>query len=255
MMREHLTKLGAAALAACVAVWLAGCSCSKDAEDSWYDTNPDYAEDYVEDVFDADAEALAEALAEVLGEWYAETGGMVASLTLDRGGTYTLTFGAEDPMTGTWTYDAGQLHLDSETSVPLLLLDGNLVWTQRGLVFVREFIEAWAPGEVRTDAALEEFQGYWTAQMALDGGVYKTAKAAGDNTDIYVEDVRVALGGALFGDIIRDAEFAGGALTYGEDDWTVALALADDGWMRMTYAKGGEERVVFLVPSALDFGE
>ncbi|MBR6499130.1 MAG: hypothetical protein IKT23_05520 [Clostridia bacterium] len=202
----------------------------------------------------------------VLGEWYASFQGLTVKLTLDEG-AYTLEFpGTGKDSAGTWEIKDGMLYLEGNEA-PLLPLDSALIWSAVNLVFSREQPVTYTPAEVYADAQAELFNGFWRAQFTQVGGARDTSKrpavrgiqaggsvilssAIGDDTALYLENGKAALAGTLFGRQIAEFSLTDGALTAKVDGAKVTLQLQQDGFMRLTYERGGETRVIYLMPKA-----
>ena len=134
---------------------------------------------------------------DVTGEWYAEVYGMVMKMTVNADNTYVLE-AAGDSAPGTWELDGTNLIVDkgTETESVFAYDAAAQVLDMAGeMTFTRNAIEAWAPAAVRTEAALADFEGIWTAQRvdcfgALlpvdDAGVYMDAGIAGANVSLTV---------------------------------------------------------------------
>ena len=202
----------------------------------------------------------------VLGEWYASFQGLTVKLTLDDG-AYTLEFpGTGKGSNGAWEIKDGMLYLEGNEA-PLLPLDSALIWSAVNLVFSREQPVTYTPAEVYADAQAELFNGFWRAQFTQVGGARDTSKrpavrgiqaggsvilssAIGDDTALYLENGKAALAGTLFGRQIAEFSLTDGALTAKVDGAKVTLQLQQDGFMRLTYERGGETRVIYLMPKA-----
>ena len=202
----------------------------------------------------------------VLGEWYASFQGLIVKLTLDEA-AYTLEFpGTGKGSAGAWEIKDGMLYLEGNEA-PLLPLDSALIWSAVNLVFSREQPVTYTPAEVYADAQAETFNGFWRAHFTQVGGARNTSKrpavrsvqaggsvilssAVGDDTALYLENGKAALAGQLFGRQIAEFSFADGALTAKVDSAKVTLQLQQDGFMRLTYEKGSEAKVIYLMPQA-----
>ncbi|MBR2778661.1 MAG: hypothetical protein IKD85_00570, partial [Firmicutes bacterium] len=149
------------------------------------------------------------------GDWYGELQDVVISLKLNADGSYTLTAPhlAENTIEGSWTYEGGEILLDGGTD-EISVIEDSLFWGELSVTLSREVPETYVPGDVAADTEPADFNGYWVSLYAdLDGYIVPSFRA-GDETDIYVEAPMAALGGPMFGDIVREFSFAEGALVY-----------------------------------------
>ena len=202
----------------------------------------------------------------VLGEWYASFQGLIVKLTLDEG-AYTLEFpGTGKGSNGAWEIKDGMLYLEG-TDAPLLPLDTALIWSAVSLTFLREQPVTYTPAEVYAGAQAELFNGFWRAHFTQVGGARDTSKrpavrsvqaggsvilssAIGDDTALYIENGKAALAGQLFGRQIAEFSLKDGAPTAKVDSAKVTLQLQQVGILRLTYEKGGEAKVIYLMPQA-----
>ncbi len=200
----------------------------------------------------------------IKGEWYASFQGLIVKLTLDED-AYTLEFpGTGKGGSGAWEIKDGMLYLEGNEA-PLLPLDSALIWSAVSLTFLREQPVTYTPAEVYADAQTETFNGWWRAQFTQVGGARDTSKrpavrsiqaggsvilssAVGDDTALYIENGRVALAGQLFGRQIAEFSLKDGALTAKVEGAKVTLQLQQDGILRLTYEKGSEAKVIYLMP-------
>ena len=202
----------------------------------------------------------------VLGEWYASFQGLAVKLTLEED-AYTLEFpGTGKGSAGAWEIKDGMLYLEGNDA-PLLPLDTALIWNAVSLTFLREQPVTYVPAEVYAEAQAELFNGFWRAHFTQVGGARDTSKrpavrgiqaggsvilssAVGDDTALYLENGKAALAGQLFGRQIAEFSFKDVALTAKVDSAKVTLQLQQDGFLRLTYERGGETRVIYLMPKA-----
>ena len=181
------------------------------------------------------------------GDWYAGYGGLVLNLRLSEDGSYTLRIPGQDDKTGTWALSEGYLVLDGNEDDAIMPMNGRLCWQSTNLVLSREAPDTYVPAGINTQAQLGDMDGYWMSHFVAVGDGTMLSSELGENTDIYIKGSRVALGGPLFGDIIVDADFNGGVLTYEAEGISVTLGLQDDGLLRMTMT-GSEPVTVYLMP-------
>ena len=202
----------------------------------------------------------------VLGEWYASFQGLAVKLTLDED-AYKLEFpGTGKGSSGAWEIKDGMLYLEGNDA-PLLPLDTALIWSAVSLTFLREQPVTYVPAEVYAGAQAELFNGFWRAQFTQVGGARDTSKrpavrsvqaggsvilssAIGDDIALYIENGKVALAGELFGRQVDEFSLRDGALTARVDGAKVTLQLQQDGILRLTYEKGSEAKVIYLMPKA-----
>ena len=202
------------------------------------------------------------------GEWYADFQGLAIKLTLSGDGAYALEVPGSAAQTGAWEINEedGMLYLGGN-EVPLLPLTDAIVWNAANLVFRRDAILTYTPAEVYTEAQAETFNGWWRAHFTQVGGARDTSKrpavrsvqAGGsvilssfidDDTALYIENGKAALAGRLFGRQLAEFSLKNGVLTAEVDGAKVTLALQTDGFLRLTYEKGSETTVIYLMPKA-----
>ena len=200
----------------------------------------------------------------ILGDWYADFLGLTMKLTLDEG-AYKLEFpGTGKGSSGAWEIKDGMLYLEGNDA-PLLPLDTALIWSAVSLTFLREQPVTYVPAEVYAGAQAELFNGFWRAHFTQVGGARDTSKrpavrsvqaggsvilssAIGDDTALYIENGKAALAGQLFGRQIAEFSLKDGAPTAKVDSAKVTLQLQQDGILRLTYEKGSEAKVIYLMP-------
>ena len=211
--------------------------------------------------------ALAEAAQpfDPMGDWYADLGGFTVRLTLDGDGAYTLgsVVVPGEEQRGTWEYRDGVIVLDGDETAPLsFATDGPaagecLVLTEGEAVFRRQAPAGYEPSDADEAAPLEVFSGYWKSAYVSLGGAPVPAEAFGDNTDVFIEGTRVALGGDLFGDVFVDFNFANGAMTAAMDDLTLTFVLQRDDLLRLTVDQADGALTLYLTsaPYSLDSGD
>ncbi|MBR5289080.1 MAG: hypothetical protein IKU34_10920 [Clostridia bacterium] len=134
---------------------------------------------------------------DVTGDWYAEVYGMVMKMTVNADNTYVLEAGG-DSAPGTWELDGTNLIVDkgTETESVFTYDAAAQVLDMAGeMTFTRTAMEAWAPAAVRTEAALADFEGIWTAMnvdcfgalLPVDAaGVYMDALITGNNVSVTI---------------------------------------------------------------------
>ena len=188
------------------------------------------------------------------GEWYAGHDGLVLSLDLSEDGTYKLRVPGKEDVSGTWALTDGLVVLDGKEADAIIPLNGFLRWDNADLLFSREKPVTYEPAEINTKAQTGDFDGYWKSHFVSVGDGTMLSSAFGENTDIYVEGTRVALGGKLFGDTIVDMELSDGTLKYLQGGVTVTLAMQQDGWLRMTM-DGSDPVTIYLIPAYTSLGK
>ena len=191
--------------------------------------------------------ALAEAedpAIDPAGDWYASVEGVPVTLALnpDGGYTFALPAGLSAPQTGSWVLDDGFVRLDDGSALNLVG-DNLLIWTARALSFTRAPAAVYAPANLLPDATPDLYAGYWRCAWVDLGDAIVPAEAMKEATDLYIEpaadpsaEATVALGGPRFGDIFWTFGFAGGAFSADVNSQPVALALQQDGCLRLTLA-------------------
>lgn len=195
--------------------------------------------------------ALAEADA-VAGAWYAQMGGVTVELTLNADGTYTLNTPGGDDATGVWTFDNGYLYLDG-ASVPTMATWGRdeLRMSDGSAAFTREKPQGYEPAELVPEVPADYYAGYWKCVYVDVDGQALPAAMTGEATDLYIDGENVALGGPRFGDIFWKFTFADGALTADVNGQPVALALQQDGLLRLTLP----DATLYLQPALTEEAE
>ncbi|MBR2834867.1 MAG: hypothetical protein IKE43_04025 [Coriobacteriales bacterium] len=143
---------------------------------------------------------------------------------------------------------------DSTESLSVASEEELLVWTAADIVFYRTQPAAYIPAAADPSAPLDAFAGYWKSSYVSLSGTPVAASAMGDNTDIYIEGERVALGGELFGDVFVNFTFSEGTLsaTVG-DALSIEIVLQKDNYLRMTLTSPTGEMTIYLAkaPSGL----
>ena len=186
----------------------------------------------------------------VAGDWYADYVGLVISLNLGEDGGYTVTVPGVEPLTGKWEAKDGAVVFDADEGDALFLVNGVLRWDSADLLFTREKPEAYTPAEVIADAKEGDFDGYWKAHFFAVGDATILASALGDNTVVYIEGTNVALGGDLFGNVIKVFAYDSGALTLTENGATVTIELQQDRFLRLALS-GEETATLYLMPAVI----
>ena len=181
------------------------------------------------------------------GAWYAQLRGMDLSLTLAADGAYGLSFAGETTE-GTWRLTDGMIYLDEGADPALYRVEDKLYWTDLGVYLTREQpVGAYVPGDLLTAGVTADlFNGYWTSLFVEAGGAVLPAYELNDETDVYVEAPKAALGGPIFGDVAVDMTFENAALTWAEGDTAVSLALQSDGLLRLTVSAPDAALTVYL---------
>ncbi len=187
-----------------------------------------------------------------VGDWWALVKGMAYCLTLSEDGTYTAGFPMlyGDPETGTWTLEQGLIRLDDSETNELGIYEDRLKSYYLDVFFTREEVHDYVPGEVLSETDPGSFYGYWVSAYVDVDGIPVPAKDLGENTDIYIEDTKAALGGDYFGDAVADFEFRDNMLvqSFGEETpLTVKMQLQDDTLMRLTISPEGQDEIVLYL--------
>lgn len=203
---------------------------------------------------------------EVAGEWYGNMFGMAMTLTLDESGNYTMEMGDEEPETGTWELDGETLYIDKGTEYEsAFAYDGETLYADMdGMEFVfsqdPEAAAGFEPAAARTDAALEEFAGFWTAtQVSAFGMTTSLEMIEVEKVDLEIVDNKINFtmaGGFMFGEWqVPDLEgtLADGVLTFVmeaqdeySEDTTWNVQLLEDGTMSLSSVMLDEELVFYM---------
>ena len=188
------------------------------------------------------------------GEWYADDLGLVTSLTLNADGSYEIrsAVDAGPGASGTWQKDDGFITLQGDESGILNPIEDVLKLEPDGPFFYRDKPEFYAPGGLVEDAAPGAFDGYWISGYVEVNGVPVEADLLDDDTGLYIEGCKAALGGELFGDVIVDMEAADGALTLGGASASVTMQMQEDGFLRLTVSAAEETMVIYMVSASAD---
>ena len=119
---------------------------------------------------------LVPAMAEedITGEWYASFAGIAMTMTINADGTLSMTApGQEGSAEGIWTLEGDQLTLTVDESPATATVSADGILLSSGgmdMLFTREPVEVPTVGEVKPDAAAEEFYGEWAvAYMEAEG--------------------------------------------------------------------------------------
>lgn len=212
--------------------------------------------------------ALAEA-DDVTGEWYlnsVEAGGISMNpamlgfeitITLNADGTAAATAPEEEDAVGTWTRtgDTIAVEIDGDP-MEFTLEEGMLVAfdeeSETKMIFGREraVAVAFQPAPVRTDAALEEFDGTWNATMIDMMGMQLPVAAMGLEMSFVIEGGKVAVmqgsGEELNAETAEGALVDGALVLTAEEDGafeSITLNLHEDG--SMSYAPDESGTIYF----------
>ena len=120
------------------------------------------------------------------------------------------------------------------------------------LAILQEPEDEYVPGEPLADApSLDSFAGCWKAQYVAADGAVGSSEAAGVRAILYIEGTKAALGGAFFGDVVRDMTYEDGALTWEEGGVSYALRLQEDGFLQLILAAEGQTASLYCLPYGL----
>ena len=189
------------------------------------------------------------------GLWYGSIYGITICLELKENGTYNLSYPEleSEESTGTWILEDGEIYMDGEELPSLTVMPTSLRWNGPDTFLRQEGPDRYIPGEALANAAIEDYAGYWKSIYVQVDEALVYADALGDNTDIYIEGTRAALGGGLFGDVIEDFKFENGAftLTKGttEDYVLVTMQLLEDYVLRLNLQSPDNELILYLAPA------
>ena len=192
-----------------------------------------------------------EAPADITGLWYAEVEGMVVELTLNADGTYAVAIPAQPDasVTGAWAEKDGFLYFDGSDLPQINVLGTDVLkWIDYDAFLRREAPLIYAPGSLLSDAPVELFTGYWRARFVGVNGAVLLADTLGAPTEALIDGTNVALIGPLTGETVLETAYADGALTWAADGVSIALALQQDGFLRLTLATGQEAVTLYFTP-------
>ncbi|MBE5807368.1 MAG: hypothetical protein E7317_03390 [Clostridiales bacterium] len=129
--------------------------------------------------------ALAEE-PDIFGNWYTLYFGQRLTLVVNEDGTYQrfLPSEADAPYTGTWAWGDGLVVLDEDNSTVLVPANDVLMMTDNLDVYTmtRTELPEFYPAQPNENAALEDYQGTWTAYRAAAYGM--TVDMASSDLDL-----------------------------------------------------------------------
>ena len=192
-----------------------------------------------------------EAPADITGLWFAEVEGMVVELTLNADGTYAVAIPAQpgESVTGAWAEKDGFLYFDGSDLPQINVLGTDVLkWIDYDAFLRREAPLIYAPADPLSDAPVELFTGYWQAQYVAVNGAVLFADTLGSPTEALIDGTNVALIGPLTGETVLETAYADGALTWAADGVSIALALQQDGFLRLTLTTDPETVTLYLLP-------
>ena len=189
----------------------------------------------------------------ITGTWYGDMYGMVATLTINEDGTYSLEI-MGDAAPGEWVLEGDQLYMDKglETEAVFTYDAAAQTLDWDGMVFGREAIEQWAPAAARADAAIEEFAGEWVAERVDAFGAVLPVADAGIEAKLSIEGAHVVLTMFFMEEEVEegDAAFADGALTltqeHNGETLTYVVSALEDGMLSCTAPMFGETVTFYL---------
>ena len=192
--------------------------------------------------------------ADITGLWYTEVEGMVVELTLNADGTYAVAIPAQpgESVTGAWAEKDGFLYFDGSDLPQINVLGTDVLkWIDYDAFLRREAPLIYAPADPLSDAPVELFTGYWRAQYVGVNGAMLFADTLGAQSAALIDGTTVALIGPLTGETVLETAYENGALTWAADGVSIALALQQDGFLRLTLATGQEAVTLYftLVPA------
>ena len=196
-----------------------------------------------------------EAPADITGLWFAEVEGMVVELTLNADGTYAVAIPAlpDASVTGAWAEKDGFLYFDGSDLPQINVLGTDVLkWIDYDAFLRREApLPIYTPAEPVADVPLEYYAGHWEALYVGVNGAMLFSDTLGSRTAALIDGTTVALVGPLTGETVLETAYADGALTWAADGVSIALALQQDGFLRLTLATGGEPLTLYftLVPA------
>ena len=190
---------------------------------------------------------------ELLGEWYCSHDGVPVCLDLKDDGAYTLTI-AQSETEGTWELVDGDVVFDGKTDAAMIVINNErILWAEAGEVFTREEVKVWEPAPVMTEGVESGlFDGYWVSIYVESEGQRLSSDVVGDNSELFIDDGRVAMGGSLFGDVICDFTFEDGELSYENSAARVVLQLQKDLGLRCTVTGEEAELIIYMMPGSIE---
>ena len=185
---------------------------------------------------------------ELQGEWYCSHDGVPVCLELKEDGVYTLTIAGKESE-GTWEYADGNIVFDGDEEAYMPVIKGErIMWAEAGEIFKREEVKAWEPAPVAEEnVEMAYFDGYWVSQYVEYEGQRLPSNVIGDNSELYIDGGRVAMGGSLFGDLICDFTYEDAALSYENSAARVVLQLLEDYSLRCTVTGEDAELIIYMV--------
>ncbi len=168
------------------------------------------------------------------GEWYADCEGLMILFNLAEDGTYALTIPGGDPLNGTWETKDGLLILDGDEENPLLPVNGVIRMETLDLLFTREQPEVFQPGAPVADVKEGSFDGYWKSCYTAVGEGTIRSEAIAEDTEIYIEGIKLATNGSLLPLAQYDCTIENGLLTFASEQGQVTLQLLEGGFLRLS---------------------
>ena len=184
----------------------------------------------------------------VVGVWFFQLEDTILRLELLPDGTYTLGLDGlpEESSGGVWRLEDGFVWLD-DSEQPFSVMGDALSWHALGVFAVREEPLPIYRAVETVEAPVGTMDGYWVALfLELDGQVFST-ELLGESLDLYVEGLRAAMGGPIFGDQIVDLEEEDGALVLAGEGFRVTMQLQRDGFMRLTLSTEEEGELYYYL--------
>ena len=169
-----------------------------------------------------------------IGDWYADVAGMTVTLTLSEDGTYALSVAGGEAMTGKWEEKNGVLVMDGDEENPLLPTGGVIRMDSLNLFFTRELPEVFQPGAPIADVKEGSFDGYWKSCYTAVGEGTIRSEAIGEDTEIYIEGMKLATNGSLLPLAQYDCTIENGVLTFASEQGQVTLQLLEGGFLRLS---------------------
>ncbi len=199
--------------------------------------------------------------ADITGLWYTEVEGMVVELTLNADGTYAVAIPAQpgESITGAWAEKDGFLYFDGSDLPQINVLGTDVMkWLDYDAFLRREApLPIYTPAEPVADVPLEYYAGHWEALYVGVNGAMLFSDTLGSRTAALIDGTNVALIGPLTGETVLETAYADGALTWAADGVSIALALQQDGFLRLTLTAGEAPVTLYLlaVPQGEPVGE
>ena len=102
------------------------------------------------------------------------------------------------------------------------------------LLFTRELPVVFEPGTPVADVKEGSFDGYWKSFYTAVGEGTIRSEAIGEDTEIYIEGMKLATNGSLLPLAQYECTIENGVLTFVSEQGTVTLQLLEHGFLRLS---------------------